>query len=305
MILQPRYISLLLILISLLFVSSSTVLASKYVPILPVKGTVVNVVVNGNEKSYYLLTKTNTLKINVDGPAKLEVLTRLSLPQKHSATEKYSVKITEGGDVVKLYSTSTEKSEATYKNINLVPGKSRKFTLEVPEGTHTYECFLENTNLDEAVLKFYVASDKKGSRKRGITLEPLSYDRVVTAVVKEKLITYYVSSKDRNVQLRVVGPTRLLITARLSYDAAMKGEHTYALSIKEGEKMVLKKSLSTTKSLGIIYQELKDVVPGKVDKIYLDIPGGEHTYKFILEETSAHSIALKFSIPKKDIDNEG
>jgi hypothetical protein len=101
-----------------------------------------------------------------------------------------------------------------------------------------------------------------------------------------------------------VGPTRVKVTARLNFDATMKSEQPYNIAVLEGSNRIMKKSLSTTKSLGITYQEWKDVVPGKTDIFYIDVTGGEHTYKFSLEETSAQSVSLKFSIPPKDLNNE-
>ena len=279
--------------------------AGKNVPIAPINGTVISVTVKGDEKNYYALPKAKPLRIKVDGPASLETLTRLSMPKGNASMEKYSIKVTEGTQLVKLYSTSTERSDASYKNSHYVPGKSRKFTIDVPNGTHTYVYQLDDCNADEAAVRFSIRSKGGTPGTRGSALEPLSYDKVVTAIVSENLITYYVSSKEKYVNLRVIGPTRLQIISRLNFEPAMKGEQSYLLSIWEGNDKVLMKPLSTTKSLGINYEEWKDVVPGKVDKIYLDVPKGEHMYKFRLEETVAHSVSLKFSIPKKDLGNEG
>ncbi|MDP2208895.1 MAG: hypothetical protein Q8K98_08985 [Bacteroidota bacterium] len=293
----------LILILSFIF-SASNLIGGKSVPIVPIQGNSISILINDKEKTYYSLTKTNHIKVKVNGPGKLQVITRLTLPKHQTLPEKYTIKVIEGSETVKLYSTSSERSEAVIKNSEFIPGKSRKFTLSVPEGTHTYEYYLENTQINEASLKFNLVTRKGFKKGRGVTLEPLSYDRVVTATVKENLITYYVSSKKTNVQLRVVGSTRVKVTARLNFDATMKGKQSYVIAVFEGSKHTLMKQLSTTKSLGIIYQEWKDVVPGKTDTFYIDVVEGEHIYKFSLEETSAHSVSLKFSIPSKDLNNE-
>jgi len=304
MIRSSRYaISLVLGIITLPF-SFHTAFGARTVTLKPINGKVITVIVDGKNLSYYLLSKTNPIKLEIDGPAKIKIQTRLSIPVQYSTIEKYSIKVSEKDKVIKLQSTSSEKSDASYNNSKFIPGKIRKFTLEVPEGTHTYEFSLENTNLTEAVLKFNSISKSKKGKKDRITLEPLSYDKVVTTFIKEKLLTYYVCSKERNVQLRIIGPTRLQTTLRLNFDATMKGTQPYAISIYEEGERVLLKPLSTTKSLGINYEGWKDVVPGKTNKIFLDVPRGEHTYIFILEETAARSVSLTFSIPKSDLDNE-
>ena len=84
----------------------------------------------------------------------------------------------------------------------------------------------------------------------------------------------------------------------------MKGDQKYSVSIHESDQTILLKPLATTKSVGIEYQEWKEVVPGKINEFYLEAPKGEHVYKFNLKQTLARSVSLKFSIPKKDLSNE-
>lgn len=292
---------LIVLTISISFLS----FAGKTIPLTPINGKEIQIVLNGAEKKYYSLSKGNPIKVKVNGPTKLEMITRLILPKDGIVNGKYSIKVVEKSTTVKHYSTSTEKSDAFVKNPNMILGKSRKFTMDVPEGNHTYEYYLESDNAADVAIKFSIKSKKGKNSTSRVELQPLIYEKVVTAIIKENLISYYVASKQKDVEVRVIGPTKLQITGRLNFDVATKGIQKYAVSVWENENKLFTKPLSTTKSLGVSYQEWKDVVPGKPDKIYLDVPSGEHLYKFKLEETSAHSISLKFLIPKKDLDNEG
>lgn len=276
--------------------------AGSTIPIIPSNGKSITLIINGEEKNYYVLKKGNPLTIELDGPGKLTVLNRLCLMGKSARSEQYSIKVMEAKNILKIQTTLTDKSDASFKNSNLAPGKSRKFSFDVPEGSHTYNLFLESTGANEAAMKFMFAY-KKGFGTL-VSLEPLSYDKIVTAMVEEKLITYYVASTERGVQLRIVGPTRLRIGNRLNYDSTMKGDQKYSISIHEGDKQILLKPLGTTKSVGVFYQEWKDVVPGKVNEFYLAVPKGEHVYKFNVEQTLARSVSLKFSIPKTNLSNE-
>jgi hypothetical protein len=278
--------------------------AGKTVPLSPINGKDTQLIISGKEKTYYLLSKDSPIKIKLEGPAKMEMITRLGMKRDNSEEGIYSIKVTEENKIVKLYSTTTSKSDASFKSINFIPGKSRKFSIDVPTGIHMYDFSLDTKDFSIAALKFSVISKNKKNRSSEVDLQPLIYDKVVTAVIKEKLITYYTSSSQKNVQIRVIGPTKLQIIGRLNFDSAMKGMQKYSVSIWENDSRIIMKPLTTTKSLGITYQDMMDVVPGKADKINLDIPTGEHIYKFKLEETAAHSIAFKFSIPKKDLNNE-
>ena len=84
----------------------------------------------------------------------------------------------------------------------------------------------------------------------------------------------------------------------------MKGSQKYTMTVSEEGKQVLMRPLVTTKALAITYKEWKDVVPGKDGSFFLDVPVGEHHYRFGLGESLGHSVSLKFSIPQKDLKNE-
>jgi hypothetical protein len=241
------------------------------------------------------------LRIEVDGPGKLTITSRLLVPAGAPGSESYALDLTDGTSILKTQETQSGPSDATVALPGLVPAKSRKCVFKVGEGNVSYQIKLRKTTRDAAVRVTFQPSKRSGAQS---TLQPLSYDRVVTCLVKEKLIAYYVASGQRDVQLRVVGPTRVSIATRLSYDKTMKGNQKYAVVVREGTAQVVQKALSTTKSVGVEYKEWKEVVPGKVVSFDLTVPSGEHTYHVSLGQSQAHSVALKFSIPTKDLDNE-
>ncbi len=277
--------------------------AGRRIEVVPVQGKPVPVMIGGKESGYFLLSTKAPLVVEVDGPGKLTIVSRLAFPPTGASTGKYSISVSEGKKVVKTYSTQTDKSQATVKDSHIALGKIRKSTFPLPDGPHKYEFRLEGSTEQEAAIRF-LFSPAKGASKR-VTLEPLSYDRVVTAMVKEKLIAYYVCSATRKVQLRVIGPTRVDISARLSFDDRMKGSQKYTVSVWEGTKRILLKPFSTTKALGVMYQEWKEVVPGKVNTFMIDVPDGEHLLRLDFGESLGRSVAFKFSIPKRDLSNEG
>ena len=53
------------------------------------------------------------------------------------------------------------------------------------------------------MVKFSLS--KAGKAVQRVAVSAHVYDRVVTAVVKEKLLTYYTSTGAKKVQLRVIG----------------------------------------------------------------------------------------------------
>lgn len=275
---------------------------TKSVVLVPLNGTKVPIQLKGNEKEYYLLRHNAPLKVQLEGPGKFTVISRLKLDATSAETEKYSLRVTEGKNTLKVQSTQTGKSDdAVFKSSGEIAGKSRKFSLLVPEGSATYEVFLDDTPKEAAVR--FLMKPSKGKRKL-VAIEPLSYDRVVTANIKENLVVYYVATREHAVQFRAVGPTKVQVSARLNYDQSMKGEQKYSLVIREGSRDAGVKSLVTTKSVDLAYEEWKEVVPGKTNSVSLDVPAGEHTFQITIGESIGRSVSLRFSIPKKDLGNE-
>ena len=275
---------------------------AKYsVPLIPVNGKSVTVLSNGKEKKYFLLRKSLPLEIQVDGPTDVKVLTRIAMPASASGAQHYTITVSEQSNVVKKYSTASDKSGASYAGSEDILGKVRKFTLNVPEGSHSYEVSLEDTPFGSAALRFEASTKKlKASNQATVRLEPLVYDRVATAVVMEKMITYYVCTKENPISVRIVGPTTLEFDTRLNFDSKLQGEQNYAISIWDETKKLASKSFTTTKALEAAYSDWREVVPGKINTYSVKVPDGVHVYKFKLEESLALSASFKFSIPEKD-----
>ena len=148
--------------------------------------------------------------------------------------------------------------------------------------------------------------NRSGSvQSSSVSLTPVEYEKVVIAVLKEKPVSYYTCTSNKAVKVRVIGPTKLKVETRLNYETNMKGKQKYHLTIEENGKLISRPALESIKSLTVTYQDLKTVVPGESRVFYLDIPTGQHTYSFKLGESIANSVSLRFSIPKKDLNNEG
>ncbi|TLY32755.1 MAG: hypothetical protein E6K56_02480 [Ignavibacteria bacterium] len=228
-------------------------------------------------------------------------MSRLKLPGGTSDVRKYTILIKEGKNTITAHSTQTDASEAVFRGSGDVPGKSRKFSLSVPEGSFMYELSLEDTPFDAAVKLTFQPT--KG-RSRLVAIEPLSYDRIVTVAIAENSVAYFVSTADRPVKFRVVGPTRVQISTRLNYDEKMKGAQKYSVVFTEGTRIFAQRPLQTTKAVGASYQEWKEVVPGKVNSFIVEVPAGQHTYGVSLSETTAKSVSLRFSVPQEDLQNE-
>ncbi len=90
---------------------------------------------------YYRFTMDNPLKVEVNGPTELRVLTRIENHYQMKGRIHYRIQVKENGEVINTFQLSSVRSEiAAYKSDNtLVPGKAREFVINVPRGRHSYE----------------------------------------------------------------------------------------------------------------------------------------------------------------------
>lgn len=91
--------------------------------------------------SYYRFSMDKPIKIEVNGPTQVRVLTRIENHYHMKGRILYRLQVTENNEVINTYQLSSVRSEiAVYKDHkDLIPGKAREFVIQVPKGKHTYE----------------------------------------------------------------------------------------------------------------------------------------------------------------------
>ncbi len=90
---------------------------------------------------YYRFSAEKPLKIEINGPTELRVLTRIENHYDMKGRILYRLQVKEGDEIINTYQMSSRRSEiAVYKDDkNLVPGKACEFVIDVPKGRHKYE----------------------------------------------------------------------------------------------------------------------------------------------------------------------
>jgi len=90
---------------------------------------------------YYRFSKEKPLRVQINGPTELRVLTRIENHYQMKGRILYRVQVKENGKVKNTYQLSSRRSEiAVYKDDkDLIPGKACEFVINVPKGRHIYE----------------------------------------------------------------------------------------------------------------------------------------------------------------------
>jgi len=86
--------------------------------------------------SYYELTNNRPLQIELKGPKRLRILSRLIFDEYMGASDKYHLRIKNGKKVIGTYLISSERSSSSYilDMEDKVPGKWRTCELDIPSG---------------------------------------------------------------------------------------------------------------------------------------------------------------------------
>ena len=91
--------------------------------------------------NYYRFSMEKPLKVEINGPTELRVLTRIENHYQMKGRIHYRVQVKENNNVKSTYQLSSRRSEvAVYKDhTELIPGKACEFVIDVPKGRHVFE----------------------------------------------------------------------------------------------------------------------------------------------------------------------
>lgn len=125
----------------------------------PRDGAAVETLLSGDkELSYYVLTKSAPVVLDVVGPTAIRVNTRLLFDQAMSKRESYVVGVREPGTAEVLYTIETTPSTTVVcrDRSDVLPGALRHFMLEVGPGPHAYEFRLVDAKAPALAVRFYI-----------------------------------------------------------------------------------------------------------------------------------------------------
>jgi hypothetical protein len=250
---------------------------------------------------YYPVTSVQTAAVEVVGPTTLRMATRLGFSPGMVGKTSYRVQVLEGEEVIKVYSTSTGKSDLTFVGLMTLPGKKRYFQLKVPKGKHRYDFRASGSVTETVYLRFYQLAKKE--KPKYVSYRPVGYKKVLDAVISQKMGRYFMATEKDPVVLRVIGPTKLKIVARGNVKSFDGGKIEFNIvALEEGreiKRITAKKGKSRS-----FYPDEKKLFPTSSTSFYLEVPRGEHTYNFYMLKCEAKSVSLRFYIPEGDLANE-
>jgi len=242
---------------------------------------------------YYVLEEGKAIYLDVTGPTGIKLRTRADLGPVKSGN--YDLYVWEGKELVAGRKAESSKSKLTLDGTDEHVGLARDIFFKVPRGKHTYSISARSEEIDKFYLRFY--QQKKSKEKATyIPYRPYDYSKETKLKTQKSEIPYYLVEKDGGVRLKVIGPTKIRIYCRASFNPTVEDKSKFALGVYEKGKSIEMFTGIAKKSEKLAFSDLPDLIPSTLHKFYLDVPSGEHIYEFKKVNSPAPNLAVRFKI---------
>ncbi len=259
------------------------------------------ITISGKTRRYYPLSTEKPSILSIKGPGKLRVISRSCFIPKEEDKVKYDIiYIIDGGKEKKYKARGVKRSkQATYKDGSLgVPGLLKDFEIELGRGYHTLEFRLDKETPPVALRFIFTPTKKK--KQDWLSLSPLSPSEPVNLITNEEITHYYRFSKNKPLQVEIIGPTELRVLTRIEFAYDMKGRVNYRIQIRRKDKVVNTYQLSSRRSEITTYENNGKLVAGKAREFVINVPKGQQKYDIMLLDKNKSALA-RFMFPKKDV----
>ena len=239
-------------------------------------------------QQYYLLAKDSPIELSIAGPTWLRVYTRLLFKPGMKEKAVYKIIVTEGEEE-KIVSLETEKSNSAIGVAKQEFGKWRSFFIEVPSGVNNYKFSLWQVPSETVAVRFSIEKPSEW--------KPMPFNQPTKKLIAEeagKTTDYYELGPNEPVKLKLEGPLRIKVGARLNYDMTMTGAQKFTIVVLETGKELQRATFRVNKIETVKYQNKPEVIPSSERTFYLQIPAGKHELEFQITETMAKSAGLRF-----------
>ena len=235
-------------------------------------------IVNSKRRLYYPI-QSNGLHYSVQGPARLEFISRYPVIRRKKDSHPYHYKIViDGQDTVHVkHRYKVQKSIRSVQHPKHRYTHSGNYFINLDKGSHTIELVAE-MDLKYPVLIRVVSKEFESVGKNKEILKPMVHQNSVKLVTDKKKVSYYECTYSIPLQVRTNGQKTLRILSRLEFSDSMGQEESYRLRVREGKKVIGTYYFNTDRSSASQIEGRPDKVPGKWRSCEISVPRGKHTY---------------------------
>ena len=246
------------------------------------------------KRRIYTIMRDDSLIYQVNGPARIELITRYPSPEKSKKSQPFSYQLViDNEDPITInHRYKLHKSIRSVQHPSHYYTYSGNYYINIKDGDHTLTM---STNADQKypVLLRVIKKRFKTSLNKINELQPMVFQANRTVEVSGKDISYYELIYGRPLQLNLDGPKTLRILSRLLFDSEMGEEESFRIRVKSGRKVLGTYYMSTERSSDSRVKDQPDKVPGKWRTCDVTIPAGKRVISVELVEKE-RSVLTRF-----------
>jgi len=247
-----------------------------------------------DKRRMYTIMREDPLVYQVNGPARIELITRYPSPEKSKKSQPFSYQlVVDNEEPIKInHRYKLQKSIRSVQHPSHYYTYSGNYFINIKDGDHTLTM---SANVDQKypVLLRVIKKGFKTSLNNMHELQPMVFQTNRTVVVSGKDISYYDLNHGRPLQLEMEGPQILRILSRLLFESQMGELESYRIRVKSGRKVLGTYYMSTERSSDSTVEGQSDKVPGKWRTCEVTIPEGKYVISVELVEKE-RSVLTRF-----------
>jgi len=246
------------------------------------------------KRRIYTIMRDDSLIYQVNGPARIELITRYPSPEKSEKSHPFSYQlVVDNEEPIKInHRYKLRKSIRSVQHPSHYYTYSGNYFINIKDGDHTLTMSTHAEQKYPVLLRVI----KKGfntSLNKVNELQPMVFQANRTVEVSGKDISYYELIYGRPLQLNLDGPKTLRILSRLLFDSEMGMEESFRIRVKSGRKVLGTYYISTERSSDSRVKDQPDKVPGKWRTCEVTIPTGKQVISVELVEKE-RSVLTRF-----------
>jgi hypothetical protein len=238
--------------------------------------------------------REDPLVYQVNGPARIELITRYPSPEKSKKSQPFSYQLVVDNEepITINHRYKLQKSIRSVQHPSHYYTYSGNYFINIKDGDHTLT-MSANADQKYPVLLRVIKKGFKTSLNNMHELQPMVFQTNSTVVVSGKDISYYDLNHGRPLQLEMEGPKILRILSRLLFESQMGELESYRIRVKSRRKVLGTYYMSTERSSDSTVEGQSDKVPGKWRTCEVTIPEGKHVISVELVEKE-RSVLTRF-----------
>ncbi len=246
------------------------------------------------KRRIYTIMRDDSLIYQVNGPARIELITRYPSPEKSEKSHPFSYQlVVDNEEPIKInHRYKLRKSIRSVQHPSHYYTYSGNYFINIKDGDHTLTMSTD-TEQKYPVLLRVIKKRFKTSLNKINELQPMVFQANRTVEVSGKDISYYELIYGRPLQLNLDGPKTLRILSRLLFDSEMGMEESFRIRVKSGRKVLGTYYISTERSSDSRVKDQPDKVPGKWRTCEVTIPTGKQVISVELVEKE-RSVLTRF-----------